>query len=108
SLACPMTNALNPPTLSERALKPAAGTYSLPNAARVLSLTNGTVAAANFSVEAIGGGEGVGGAGGEDVAALAACAGAAVDAGAGAAGGAGLTLFAGASTLATCVSSLVK
>ena len=48
--------------LSENALKSAPGTYSLASAARERSLMNGTVPAANFSPEAIGGSEDGGGA----------------------------------------------
>src|SRR3954464_4447568 len=118
SLGCAVTHALNPPTLSANALKSVAGTYSLPSDVRARSLTNGTFAAANFSVEAIGGGEGAGGAGGvgADDAALDAgddadaafCAGAGVGAGAGTTNGEGFALLAGAATLTACVSSLVK
>ena len=113
SLGCAVAQALNPPTLSANALKSAAGTYSLPSDVRVRSLTNGTFAAANFSVEAIGGGEGACEAGGgADDAALDAGgdAVAAVGAGVGAGtiDGAGLALLDGAATLTACVSSLVK
>jgi len=48
---CAVTKALNPPTLSENALKSAAEAYSSRSVARARSLMNGTLAAANFSVD---------------------------------------------------------
>src|SRR5258707_13263630 len=56
-------NTLTPLALSAKALKSAAGKYSLVKMTRVRSETNGTVSASNFSPDGIGGGEG-GGAGG--------------------------------------------
>src|SRR6266702_1546913 len=44
--------------LTARALWSAADAYSFESARRIRSLTNGIVSAANFSLEAIGGGEG--------------------------------------------------
>src|SRR5438477_12118794 len=46
--------------LTARALWSAADAYSFESARRIRSLTNGIVSAANFSLEAIGGGEGGG------------------------------------------------
>src|SRR5712664_1754226 len=50
--------------LRAKALVSAAETYSFASVPRIRSLTNGTVSAANFSLEGIGGGKGGGGAAG--------------------------------------------
>src|SRR3954467_7129045 len=57
SLGCPTTKPLKAPTFNANALKSPAGTYSLVSDVLVLSLTNGILAIASFSVEGIGGGE---------------------------------------------------
>jgi hypothetical protein len=54
SLGWPVTEALNPPTLSANALKSDAGIYSLANAFRARSLMNGILPVTSFSPEALG------------------------------------------------------
>src|SRR5258708_30242640 len=98
-------NTLTPLALSAKALKSAAGKYSLVKMTRVRSETNGTVSASNFSPDRIGGGEG-GGAGGAGAAVVGAGTGVGAADGEGA-GGASL-LVEDETFDATGISSLVR
>ena len=82
--------------LMATALWSAAGAYSVASVARARSLTNGTLSAANFSLDGIGGGEDGGGGAGAAVVAAGTC------------DGTGSGLLLAVATFGAAVSSLVK